>query len=60
MGFYFNDDLEQVKKICAEQALALMTGEIKSRVDRVKLYFSFKFLIFKYKLKVFYFYRNNI
>ncbi len=35
MGFYFNDDLEQVKKICAEQALALMTGEIKSRVDRV-------------------------
>lgn len=35
MGFYFEDDLEQLKKIAADQALALMTGEIKSRVDRV-------------------------
>ena len=39
MGFYFEDDLEQLKKIAADQALALMTGEIKSRVDRV--YYTF-------------------
>jgi len=37
MGFYFNDDLDQLRKIAAEQALALMSGEIKSRVDRVKI-----------------------
>ena len=37
MGFYLNDDLDELKKIAAEQALALMTGEIKSRVDRVRI-----------------------
>lgn len=37
MAFYFNDDLDQLKKIAADQALALMTGEIKSRVDRVRI-----------------------
>lgn len=35
MGYYFNDDLEQLKKVAADQALAIMTGEIKSRNDRV-------------------------
>lgn len=35
MDYYLNDDLEQLKKVASEQALALMTGEIKSRIDRV-------------------------
>lgn len=35
MEFYYNDDLDQLKKVTAEQALAIMTGEIKSRKDRV-------------------------
>jgi hypothetical protein len=38
MTLYFNDDIEQIRKIAAEQALAVITGEIKSRSERVLLY----------------------
>jgi hypothetical protein len=36
---FINDDLETVKLIAGEVALALLTNEIKSRRERVKLFF---------------------
>jgi hypothetical protein len=42
MDAYYYHDVDQLKKICADQALAILTGEIRSRKDRViKLIFYF-------------------